>query len=219
MLYLVSQTWRSVHSLAGNLLTSKCALCLLWKNVLFSRAQGVCARVLPAKFRSLLLLSFGHRHSTENWSGAQEKGMPFITAFRTLDDIAVLSTTVLAYSKPTFSWFFKIITIGSSLDRRQCHCLCLVCLWWQLYFCFWTEYEWSWEESSSTIFSKDVSMDTKNTTRLQITVILIMSLQKYLLSLLQVVHILHKKKKKEPTTKTGWIACWDLTWAAVTRNF
>lgn len=44
-------------------------------------------------------------------------------------------------------------------------------------------------------------MDNKNTTMVLFTVILIMSLQKYLHSPLQVLHIPHQKKR-EPTTKT-----------------
>lgn len=80
----------------------------------------------------------------------------------------------------------------------------LLCLWWQLHSSVWTEFEWSWGESSSTIFSKAVNMDTKNTTRVQIIVMLIMALQKYLHSPLQAVHILHTKKGNQPL---NWLNC------------
>lgn len=181
MLYLVSQTCRSMHSLAGNLLTSKCALCLVCKEcTLFKGTGGLSVHVFcQCGLDPYSSSALGTGSSTENWSGEAghgQKGMPFITAFRTLDDMAVLSTTDLTYGRPIFL-VFLITTTERSLDRRQCYCLCLVYLWLQLYFSFWTEYEWSWGESSSTTFSKAVNIDTKNTTRLKITVILIMSLQ------------------------------------------
>lgn len=114
MLYLVSQTCRSTCGLAGNLLTSRCALSPWFeKNLLLSRAQGVyqCTCFCQCGLDLYSFSALGTASSTENWSGEAgngPKGMPFVTAFRTLDDVAVLNTTDWAYIRPTSFCFLLL---------------------------------------------------------------------------------------------------------------
>lgn len=213
--------WQSAHQ-------QMCSLCAVWKEfTLFKGTGGWSVHVFCQCGLDLYSFSaLGTGSSTENWSGEAghgHKGLPFITAFRTLDNMAELSTTDLAYSRPTSSWFFLISTTERCLDRKQCHCLCLVCLWWQLYF-FLLNRVWM---IMGRIIQHHIQQGCKHGYQkyhhgANYCNINYVSAKVLTLTFTGSAYSPHKNKqtnkKREPTIKTGWIACWDLTWATVTRN-